>query len=182
MSWRDIIKNRKIKIPKRKKGGKIDTSKFYSSSSTQSEPVRRKANLKKLKELQNTSSRLEPQIEYARKKLEFFATPFSKLSKDEREEFEELFEYEKEEYPDAKNPEDVYNQERKEHEKFMIENATKYGKILAQIKELKEELDEKDTFEKEAGGVSFGGHGTNPELFNIRYGKKRRDKNDKESK
>jgi hypothetical protein len=33
-----------------------------------------------------------------------------------------------------------------------------------------------DTFEKEAGGVSFGGHGTNPELFNIRYGKKRRKK------
>ena len=41
---------------------------------------------------------------------------------------------------------------------------------------------EGDTFEKEAGGVSFGGHGTNPELFNIRYGKKRRDKNGKESK
>ena len=39
-----------------------------------------------------------------------------------------------------------------------------------------------DTFEKEAGGVSFGGHGANPELFNIRYGKKRRDKNGKESK
>jgi len=33
-----------------------------------------------------------------------------------------------------------------------------------------------DTFEKEAGGVSFGGHGANPELFNIRYGKKRRKK------
>lgn len=40
---------------------------------------------------------------------------------------------------------------------------------------------EGDTFEKEAGGVSFGGHGANPELFNIRYGKKRRDKNGKES-
>ena len=36
-----------------------------------------------------------------------------------------------------------------------------------------------DTFEKEAGGVSFGGHGTNPELFNIRYGKKRRKKDGK---
>ena len=35
---------------------------------------------------------------------------------------------------------------------------------------------EGDTFEKEAGGVSFGGHGANPELFNIRYGKKRRKK------
>jgi len=36
-----------------------------------------------------------------------------------------------------------------------------------------------DTFEKKAGGVSFGGHGTNPELFNIRYGKKRRRKDGK---
>jgi len=35
-------------------------------------------------------------------------------------------------------------------------------------------LDDADTFEKKAGGVSFGGHGTNPELFNIRYGKKRK--------
>ena len=33
-----------------------------------------------------------------------------------------------------------------------------------------------DTFEKEAGGVSFGGHGANPALFNIRYGKKKRKK------
>ena len=33
-----------------------------------------------------------------------------------------------------------------------------------------------DTFEKKAGGVSFGGHGANPALFNIRYGKKRRKK------
>lgn len=36
----------------------------------------------------------------------------------------------------------------------------------------------KDTFEKEAGGVSFGGHGANPELFNIRYGKKKRKRDD----
>ena len=35
-----------------------------------------------------------------------------------------------------------------------------------------------DTFEKEAGGVSFGGHGANPALFNIRYGKKKRKKDD----
>ena len=39
-----------------------------------------------------------------------------------------------------------------------------------------------DKFEKEAGGVSFGGHGANPELFNISYGKKRRKKDGKESK
>tara|TARA_A100001201_G_C4038743_1_gene185991 strand:- start:497 stop:874 length:378 start_codon:yes stop_codon:yes gene_type:complete len=37
---------------------------------------------------------------------------------------------------------------------------------------------DEDTFEKEAGGVSFGGHGSNPALFNIRYGKKRRKKDD----
>ena len=40
---------------------------------------------------------------------------------------------------------------------------------------------DEDTFEKKAGGVSFGGHGANPELFNIKYGggkrgKKRRKK------
>ena len=40
-------------------------------------------------------------------------------------------------------------------------------------------LDDTDTFEKEAGGVSFGGHGANPALFNIRYGKKRRRKDGK---
>ena len=39
-------------------------------------------------------------------------------------------------------------------------------------------LDDADTFEKKAGGVSFGGHGTNPELFNIKYGKKKREKDD----
>ena len=37
-------------------------------------------------------------------------------------------------------------------------------------------LDDVDTFEKGAGGVSFGGHGANPALFNIRYGKKKRKK------
>ena len=41
-------------------------------------------------------------------------------------------------------------------------------------------LDDTDTFEKGAGGVSFGGHGANPALFNIRYGKKRRKKDGKE--
>ncbi len=39
-------------------------------------------------------------------------------------------------------------------------------------------LDDADSFEKGAGGVSFGGHGTNPELFNIKYGKKKREKDD----
>ena len=35
-----------------------------------------------------------------------------------------------------------------------------------------------DTFEKKAGGYSFGGHGANPESFGIRYGKKKREKDD----
>jgi len=52
---------------------------------------------------------------------------------------------------------------------------------LSIIKKEKEDEEEKPIFEKEAGGVSFGGHGANPELFNLRYGKKRRDKNGKES-
>ena len=36
---------------------------------------------------------------------------------------------------------------------------------------VKKDKEEKPIFEKEAGGVSFGGHGTSPELFNIKYGK-----------
>ena len=43
-------------------------------------------------------------------------------------------------------------------------------------------LDDADTFEKEAGGVSFGGHGTNPELFGIRYGGGKRGKKRREEK
>ena len=39
-----------------------------------------------------------------------------------------------------------------------------------------------DTFEKEAGGVSFGGHGANPELFNIEYGGGKRGKKRRKEK
>jgi len=52
----------------------------------------------------------------------------------------------------------------------MLDNNSLESLILSKF--------EGDTFEKEAGGVSFGGHGANPELFNIRYGKKRRKKDD----
>lgn len=54
--------------------------------------------------------------------------------------------------------------------------------VMDKIKESVKYIEgvEKGTFEKGAGGVSFGGHGTNPELFNIRYGKKRRKKDGKE--
>jgi len=48
------------------------------------------------------------------------------------------------------------------------------------VKKEEEDEDEKPIIEKESGGVSFGGHGANPELFNIRYGKKRRKKDGKE--
>ena len=53
--------------------------------------------------------------------------------------------------------------------------------VMDKIKESVKYIEraEKDTFEKGAGGVSFGGHGANPELFNIRYGKKRRKKDGK---
>lgn len=142
MDWENILKARDIKIPKKRKQGKVDTSRFYSSNFKQSEPVRRKANLKKLEELQNTGSKLESQIEYIRRRLGFFDTPFSQLSENDREEFEESFKYEKEEYRDAKSPEDIYNQEKKTLQEDMIEFATNYGKVLAEIKNLKEELGE----------------------------------------
>ena len=48
-----------------------------------------------------------------------------------------------------------------------------------ELPKLPDSFFDEDTFEKEAGGVSFGGHGANPELFNIRYGKKRRKKDGK---
>ena len=63
----------------------------------------------------------------------------------------------------------------------LMEFEVKYLKEAMRLLERAKEM-LGDTFEKEAGGVSFGGHGANPELFNIRYGKKRRDKNGKESK
>tara|TARA_R100001509_G_scaffold21301_1_gene11130 strand:- start:86 stop:496 length:411 start_codon:yes stop_codon:yes gene_type:complete len=50
------------------------------------------------------------------------------------------------------------------------------GAVVANVFNLKDAVEEveeavgSDTFEKEAGGVSFGGHGVNPELFNIKYG------------
>jgi len=47
-----------------------------------------------------------------------------------------------------------------------------------ELPKLPDSFFDEDTFEKEAGGVSFGGHGTNPELFNIKYGKKKREKDD----
>jgi len=69
-------------------------------------------------------------------------------------------------------------------------DAEKRNPINKTIKRLEKEiekimtiaLDDADTFEKGAGGVSFGGHGANPELFNISYGKKRRKKDGKEGK
>ena len=54
------------------------------------------------------------------------------------------------------------------------ELAEYINKLIAEVKT------SGDTFEKEAGGYSFGGHGANPESFGIRYGKKRRKKDGKE--
>tara|TARA_R100001460_G_scaffold314_3_gene1464 strand:- start:7177 stop:7356 length:180 start_codon:yes stop_codon:yes gene_type:complete len=50
------------------------------------------------------------------------------------------------------------------------------------IKKEKEDEDEKPIIEKESGAVSFGGHGANPELFNIKYGGGKRGKKRREEK
>ena len=53
------------------------------------------------------------------------------------------------------------------------------GVVVANVFNLKDAVEEVEeaiglnTFEKKAGGVSFGGHGANPELFNIKYGGER---------
>mgnify|MGYP003134951433 FL=1 len=78
-------------------------------------------------------------------------------------------------HPKSRREKDITDQEVK----LSTKEAIKLGEAG---EKRKRSLLEKDTFEKEAGGVSFGGHGANPELFNIRYSKKRRDKNGKESK
>jgi len=57
-----------------------------------------------------------------------------------------------------------------------------FPNVIQDKKTLRLILPKGDTFEKKAGGVSFGGHGANPELFNIKYGggkhgkKKRKEK------
>ncbi len=56
------------------------------------------------------------------------------------------------------------------------ELAEYINKLVAELKTEKSG----DTFEKRAGGYSFGGHGANPESFGIRYRKKRRKKDGKE--
>lgn len=54
------------------------------------------------------------------------------------------------------------------------ELAEYINKLIAEVKT------SGDTFEKKAGGYSFGGHGANPESFGIIYGKRRKKKDGKE--
>tara|TARA_R100000479_G_scaffold90446_1_gene44432 strand:+ start:991 stop:1341 length:351 start_codon:yes stop_codon:yes gene_type:complete len=69
----------------------------------------------------------------------------------------------------------IYKEELKRDrlDEFDVDYLNEGIRLLERAKEMLG-----DTFEKEAGGVSFGGHGSNPALFNIRYGKKRRKKDD----
>ena len=72
-----------------------------------------------------------------------------------------------------------------EHYEEVEEVVERIDELVEYINKLVTELKTEkggDTFEKKAGVYSFGGHGTNPESFGIRYGKKRRKKDGKESK
>lgn len=55
MSWQDILKNRRnIKIPKRKKGGEIDTSRFYSKPAIRDDSeIQKEKDLLKVKTMFN---------------------------------------------------------------------------------------------------------------------------------
>ncbi len=55
MNWKDILKNRRnIKIPKRKKGGEIDTSRFYSQPAIRdNSEIQKEKDLLKVKTLFN---------------------------------------------------------------------------------------------------------------------------------
>ena len=96
-------------------------------------------------------------------------------------EYEEFVEYldklkEKGELPMNINQLGEHFEEVEEVVERINELAEYINKLVAELKTEKGG----DTFEKKAGGVSFGGHGANPELFNIRYGKKRRKKDGEE--
>ncbi len=76
-----------------------------------------------------------------------------------------------------------YKNNPKKHKSSIIHNENMLADEIGdnmdnELPKLPDSFFDEDTFEKEAGGVSFGGHGTNPELFNIRYGKKKRERDD----
>jgi len=159
MDWENVLKVRDIKIPKKRKQDKVDTSKFYSRPAQ-----------KKNKEKTKT----EP-FQYTptpRGKRKFSNFKGKSLNIKERADkiknrIQEL----------KKVIEDLPLIQRHHNSETLLEIERDIDELIERTKRPKKD----DTFEKEAGGVSFGGHGANPELFNIRYGKKRRDKNGKES-
>lgn len=164
MDWENIVKNREIKIPKKKKRGEIDTSKFYSR------PAQKESKEKpKPKAFPTTpkSQRKQPSgKKFGRKKEPINFKQRADKLKNRIEELKKLVE----DLPriEQYHADDALYPIEQDLDK-LIERAKKDGIY-------------RDTFEKEAGGVSFGGHGANPQLFNIRYGKKRRDKDGKKSK
>jgi len=160
MDWENVLKVRDIKIPKKRKQDKVDTSKFYSRPAQ-----------KKNKEKTKT----EP-FQYTptpRGKRKFSNFKGKSLNIKERADkvknrIQEL----------KKVIEDLPLIQRHHNSETLLEIERDIDELIERTKRPKKD----DTFEKEAGGVSFGGHGTNPELFNISYGKKRRKKDGKESK
>lgn len=160
MDWENVLKVRDIKIPKKRKQDKVDTSKFYSRPAQ-----------KKNKEKTKT----EP-FQYTptpRGKRKFSNFKGKSLNIKERADkvknrIQEL----------KKVIEDLPLIQRHHNSETLLEIERDIDELIESTKRPKKD----DTFEKEAGGVSFGGHGTSPELFNISYGKKRRKKDGKESK
>jgi hypothetical protein len=160
MDWENVLKVRDIKIPKKRKQDKVDTSKFYSRPAQ-----------KKNKEKTKT----EP-FQYTptpRGKRKFSNFKGKSLNIKERADkvknrIQEL----------KKVIEDLPLIQRHHNSETLLEIERDIDELIERTKRPKKD----DTFEKEAGGVSFGGHGANPELFNISYGKKRRKKDGKEGK
>ena len=109
---------------------------------------------------------------------------FGSLYQEDYENRQEHEQYELDEFNRIYDELESYKDNPKKHRDRInkLEDLLSDEMDVSNLPMLPDSFFDEDTFEKEAGGVSFGGHGTNPELFNIRYGKKRRDKNDKESK
>tara|TARA_R100001015_G_C4625830_1_gene184509 strand:- start:1165 stop:1656 length:492 start_codon:yes stop_codon:yes gene_type:complete len=160
MSWQNIVKNREIKIPKRKKRGEIDTSKFYSRPAQKESKEKPKAfpTTPKSQRKQPSGKQFKPKREPIN-----FKQRADKL-KNRIEELKKLIE-------------DLPRIEQYHANDALYPIEQDLDKLIERTKKT-----DGDTFEKKAGGYSFGSHGANPELFNIKYGGGKRGKKRREEK
>ena len=162
MNWENVVKNREIKIPKKKKRGEIDTSRFYSRPAQKENKEKPKP---KAFPTTPKSQRKQPSGKQFGPKRE--SINFKQRADKLKNRIEEL----------KKLIEDLPRIEQYHADNALYPIEQDLDKLIERTKKT-----DGDTFEKEAGGVSFGGHGANPELFNIKYGGEKRGKKRRKEK